>query len=162
MRNLVRVLVSVFAIVSAEAAHGGGAVDPFYGDSGVATIAVARQSQFHGAALYPPDKVVGVFYTDPSDTPLRVYRASQQGIVDASFGTGGFVDLPLPGGFGKAIAVDPNGKILVAGQDVGALWNCLPLSASRSFASGTFGSYPEGCNSALRSRVRSWPIRCFF
>src|SRR5262245_35484880 len=104
MRNPVRTVVSVLAIAVASQAYGSGGIDPFYGDSGIATVTFGNQSPFHRAVLASPNTVVGTFKAGFDDDATRVYRADLNGVIDQSFGIGGFASLPFPGSVFEGLA----------------------------------------------------------
>ena len=74
-------------------------------------------------ATQPDGKIVLVGSEDPGS--LIVVRLLADGAFDPSFGSGGKVTTPFPGagnfGEGRAVAIQPDGKIVVAGAAKGAV-----------------------------------------
>ncbi len=99
-----------------------GSADTTFGTSGLVQTSPANM-QFEGirdAVLLPDGKIlaVGTAGVGQSIKPTPVLlRYTTTGAADATFDADGMVttDLPNNGGSGDAIAVQPNGKILVAG-----------------------------------------------
>ncbi|MCC7069654.1 MAG: hypothetical protein IT523_14565 [Burkholderiales bacterium] len=97
----------------------GGALDPSFG-SGGAVISPIGSSTDHATAiaLQPDGKIVVAGYcAGASNLDFCLARYQANGILDSSFGTGGKVISPIGSADdqGYAIALQPDGKIVVAG-----------------------------------------------
>jgi uncharacterized delta-60 repeat protein len=125
--------------------HPGGTLDATFGTGGVTMTPIGRGSAAAEAvALRPDGKVVAAASTYPASTFSRVAVAQYDpnGSLDTSFGSGGVVTTPAIGPYdaqARALALQPDGKIVVAGFDSGR-----GLALDRYTASGqldpAFGS----------------------
>jgi uncharacterized delta-60 repeat protein len=98
-----------------------GSPDPGFGAGGTTTIDFgALEDLAGGAALQPDGKIVVAGYTQ-ADEDVAVARLASDGSLDPGFGTGGkrVVDFGAAT-FGNAVALQPDGRIVVAGQRTGA------------------------------------------
>ena len=95
-----------------------GQPDPSFGSGGTARIEAASYIGAYAATVQPDGKVLVAGYRSgtTSDTAM-VWRLTAGGALDEGFGVGGVAELPA-GTFNyvTAITVQPNGKILVAGN----------------------------------------------
>jgi uncharacterized delta-60 repeat protein len=130
-----------------------GSLDSTFGSGGrVITDFFAYQDQIRDVAIQPDGKIVAVGFARTSAVPLSyvaIVRYNPDGSVDQSFGSGGTVLTLPPGGFGfgNAVVVQPDGRIVVAGRsdDEGsadfALWRYNPDgTVDSSFGDGGFVS----------------------
>jgi uncharacterized delta-60 repeat protein len=98
-----------------------GNLDHGFGTDGVATTDLGGDSdQALGAALLPDNGIVAVGRTDvrgPQKTDFAVVRYLPDGTLNPNFGNGGIVTTPFAGlgAQANAVAVQPDGKIVVAG-----------------------------------------------
>ncbi len=98
-----------------------GTLDPTFGAAGKTSSSIGPNNEFaHAVAIQPDGKIVvaGETYNNSSvveDFALARYNAD--GTLDNTFGTNGFVvtDLQQSTDVVKAIAIQPDGKIVVAG-----------------------------------------------
>ena len=90
-----------------------GSFDPGFGTGGKVTTPIAGSVVRASALARQPDGKIVV--TGRQDADLIVVRYTASGSLDPSFGTGGMVttDLGGSGDEGNAVAVQPDGKILV-------------------------------------------------
>jgi uncharacterized delta-60 repeat protein len=97
----------------------GGALDTTFGAAGRATTAVGVNSSAAALALLPDGKfvVAGYSYNGPT-YDFAVARYTAGGLLDNTFGSGGKVLTDFGGttDLASAVAVQPDGKIVVAGQ----------------------------------------------
>jgi uncharacterized delta-60 repeat protein len=98
-----------------------GTVDRSFGTNGVATIDFgAGSATAQGVAIQPDGRIVvaGHAQVGPPNNDFAVARFNADGTPDASFGTAGRVTSPLTGraDLGMAVALAPDGKIVVAGR----------------------------------------------
>ena len=121
-----------------------GTLDPSFGSGGVVT----QTHGFVGAIAVQPDGKVIAAGDDAGSALVARYLAN--GSLDASFGQGGYVknNLPSPTNFAgaAAVAVQPGGKIVVAGTstpprtgNVGSEFTLLRYNANGSLDT-SFGS----------------------
>ena len=95
-----------------------GSLDASFGTGGVVTTAFGDHTDdwAFGVALQPDGKLVvaGVSWGQSEATALARYNAD--GSLDPTFGNGGLVR-SLHGGLARAVVVQPDGKLVVAGRD---------------------------------------------
>jgi uncharacterized delta-60 repeat protein len=97
-----------------------GSLDATFGSAGTTTVAFGSLANpLGGAARQPDGKIVVAGYTQDGED-VAVARLNTNGSLDATFGTGGkaTVDFGVAT-FGNAVALAPNGRIVVAGQKTG-------------------------------------------
>lgn len=95
-----------------------GQVDASFGVSGRATFAFDQPDVATSMALQPDGKIVVAGYTTSGTNPdFMVVRFNANGSVDGSFGILGVRVIDFAGGadYGNAVAVTPDGKIVVVG-----------------------------------------------
>ena len=93
-----------------------GALDPSFGNAGVVVTTLSSESDFGEAVVLQPDgKIVVV---GGSGSRVAVLRYTSSGAPDSGFGSGGVVTTAIPSGSGggNAVALQPDGKIVVAGD----------------------------------------------
>ena len=98
-----------------------GALDTGFGASGKVTTAAGFGVDYgYGVALQPDGKIVMVGdVTSGAATDFGLTRYNPDGTVDTGFGTGGKVTTDFNSGatdYGAVVAVQPDGKIVVAGR----------------------------------------------
>ncbi|RYD15746.1 MAG: hypothetical protein EOP90_07310 [Lysobacteraceae bacterium] len=121
-----------------------GAPDPAFGDDGVATITTASTSgarTLAAMALRADGRIVLAGSRGNSHGPnLVVASLDASGAPDPAFGVQGIVDLDPPEGYNgiaaRAIAVDRDGSLVVAGDGNNGMQSCCVLVA-RIHADGT-------------------------
>jgi uncharacterized delta-60 repeat protein len=97
-----------------------GALDPTFGAGGTASIDFGSLADLAaGAALQPNGKIVVAGYTQSAED-VAVARLNANGSPDTAFGVAGkaTVDFGVAT-FGNTVALQPNGRIVVAGQRTG-------------------------------------------
>ena len=132
-----------------------GDLDTAYGDGGTVTTPNPGDGfdVAYSVAAQPDGKVVAAGYTfNGNDTDFALTRYTASGALDASFGDGGVVttDVRLvTSGFGggfdyaRAVALQPDGKILVAGHGFGE--NSTDFVLARYTTSGALdASFGDG------------------
>lgn len=142
----------------AERLNPDGTVDGGFGSGGTALASALGASGIANAVAVAPDgKIVLAGAVNPSDTRIALARLNSDGSPDASFGSGGtkVVDLGLPYAAAEGVAVQADGKIVLAGREQGsahyAFFNGLVVrlnpdgSRDASFAgSGVFSYHKAG------------------
>jgi len=97
-----------------------GSLDATFGSGGTTTVAFGSLANpLGGAARRPDGKIVIAGYTQDGED-VAVARLNAGGSLDATFGAAGkaTVDFGVAT-FGNAVALAPNGRIVVAGQKTG-------------------------------------------
>ena len=122
-----------------------GALDPSFGSAGVKTISFSGESSAGGVALQSDGEILVSGFVEvsvgTSQTQLEfgVARLAANGALDTSFGDGGLQTISsfAAAGAEPALALQPDGKIILAGNEAG-----LPTSiaAVRLNANGTLDS----------------------
>jgi uncharacterized delta-60 repeat protein len=127
-RRVLRIAAaSVVAGCCAAVAHaGGGGLDPsFSGDGWVRTLAVRSPTDTYlprggeDVALQPDGKVLvtGTIIDSTSHWYFGVFRYTADGSLDRSFAGGGFAEVDVGNAeFAHAVAIQRNGRIVVAGE----------------------------------------------
>ncbi|MGZ4270889.1 MAG: hypothetical protein ACXVFT_18205 [Solirubrobacteraceae bacterium] len=97
-----------------------GSLDMGFGSAGTTTVAFGSLANPLGGAVRQPDgKIVIAGYTQDGED-VAVARLNTNGSLDATFGTGGKATIDFGAAtFGNAVALAPNGRIVVAGQKTG-------------------------------------------
>ncbi len=97
-----------------------GVLDPSFGTSGKATVAVsAGRDEGHAIALQPDGKIVaaGVNLNSPAADPVAIVRLNANGTLDATFGTGGIVqNFPIGVEDAYGLSLQSGGKIVTGGR----------------------------------------------
>jgi uncharacterized delta-60 repeat protein len=130
-----------------------GSLDTSFGESGIVKTPISPgRDYFFAAALQPDGKIVAVGRTAPlefSNESFLAVRYNPNGTLDASFGTNGIVTMNRGGS--SSVAVQPDGKIVVAAGSSVFRLNAADGSVDTSFADGGFLSYDYNltcdCNS---------------
>jgi uncharacterized delta-60 repeat protein len=97
-----------------------GALDTTFGSGGKRVIDFGGADESaYGAALQPDGKIVVAGYTQ-ADEDVAVARINANGSLDAAFGAAGKATVDFGAAtFGNAVALQPNGRVVVAGQRTG-------------------------------------------
>ena len=122
-----------------------GSLDSTFGAGGLATVA-GRDNYFYDLVVEPDGQIVAVGQSKPdpvlSGDPL-IARFDADGTLDTGFGTNGLV-MPDLDGRAAAVALQPDGKIVVGGGFFGGLTDPHDLGAIRLLVNGdrdtTFGA----------------------
>ena len=98
---------------------GDGSLDTGFGAGGKVTIDFGRDARAHTLAIQPDGKIVtGGFVNNGSSADGALTRHDANGATDGSFGVAGRVLTDFGGrNFGSALAIRPDGRIVVAGSD---------------------------------------------
>ncbi|MDB5045436.1 MAG: hypothetical protein JWQ08_1486 [Deinococcus sp.] len=121
-----------------------GSLDTTFGSGGIAVTPVgAGEDVAYAAALQPDGKliVVGSSVGGATSDDFAVLRYTRDGALDAAFGTGGkaLIDFAGKADTARAVAVQPDGKIVVVGGATNA-GNEERFGVARLTASGTLDS----------------------
>ena len=115
------VMAALIAVASTAAATPGG-LDPAYGTGGKTTVNFAADDLAFGSALQSDGSLITVGRTSGTGVhDMAVSRLTPGGAPDPAFGSGGKTTIDFAGGNDKAyaVAVAPDGTIIVAGQTSG-------------------------------------------
>jgi uncharacterized delta-60 repeat protein len=95
-----------------------GSPDMTFDGDGTATIDLGSLGDFANDAVLQPDgRIVVAGYTQAVNSPTAVARVNGNGTPDLGFGTAGKVTVDFGAAtFGNAVALQANGRIVVAGQ----------------------------------------------
>jgi uncharacterized delta-60 repeat protein len=98
-----------------------GSLDTAYGMNGTAIIDFAPLDDQAGGAVLQPDGKVVIAGSSQDSGDFAVARLNPDGSLDSGFGNGGkaLVDFGVAA-FAFALALQPNGRIVVAGQRSGS------------------------------------------
>jgi uncharacterized delta-60 repeat protein len=149
-----------------------GSLDTSFGTGGLATASFGGSNEAgREVAVLPDGHIVTVGYTFNTISQFALARFGSDGRLDGSFGTGGQVTTSFPGyqyAEGYALAVQPNGRILVTGVAF-SLGGAYRFGLARYNSDGTLdssfgtaglvttdfgGSYAEGRSVVLQSDGR--------
>ena len=98
-----------------------GALDPTFGTNGIVTTGLGgNDDKAFDAAMFPDGSFVAVGQADPAglaNTDFGLVRYTADGQLDPAFGTGGKLVSDLSGhdDAARAVAIQPDGKIIAAG-----------------------------------------------
>jgi uncharacterized delta-60 repeat protein len=98
-----------------------GSLDTTFDGDGTATIDIGPDSdRANDAVLQPDGRIVVAGYSAAVNSPTAVARVNGNGTPDLGFGDGGKVTIDFGAAtFGNAVALQANGRIVVAGQRTG-------------------------------------------
>jgi uncharacterized delta-60 repeat protein len=99
-----------------------GALDPTFGNQGKVIVSGQSARQYKAVAIQPDGKIVVVGDIDTTSFTWLVERFLPDGTPDPNFGNNGVAQLVQFGGVyevARAVALQPNGDIVVAGQGGG-------------------------------------------
>src|SRR5262245_39163322 len=122
-----------------------GALDPSFGTGGKVTTDFGGSAGVSSFALQPDGKIVAAGGAFINGSPaFALARYNSNGALDAGFGAGGKVTTGFGGRYERAtsVALQPDGKIVVAGQSVIDLFNDFLLARYNSDGAldNTFGA----------------------
>lgn len=94
-----------------------GTLDNTFGTNGVVLFDVGRHEEAYAISLQADGKIVLVGYSWEMDKNVLVLRYNSDGTLDPTFGTNGVVTTDVEHhDYGYALALQPDGKIVVAGE----------------------------------------------
>ena len=123
-----------------------GTLDAGFGVNGVVTTSVGGgNDEGWAVAVQPDDKIVVAGYSETGgDYDFAVVRYDTAGALDAGFGSGGVMTTPVGSSsdYGRALAIQPDGMILVAGWSYSGMDRILSLVryTDAGAVDGGFGS----------------------
>lgn len=135
-----------------------GTLDATFGSNGIVLLPSNNQGGFYAVSVQVDGKILTTSnsyvnnYPNPSFYFFDLRRFNVDGTLDSSFGTGGLVQTSVnPNAISFANAVQPDGKILVAGQDSGIIVMRYNTDGSldSGFGGGVVTTGPYGTGNAL-------------
>jgi uncharacterized delta-60 repeat protein len=122
-----------------------GTLDSSFGTGGQVITAVGTSDVVDGLALQPDGKIVAAGYATNATNDFAVVRYNANGTLDGTFGSGGKVTTDVTAGqvdLGNAVALQPDGKIVVVGSSFNGTDNDFAVVRYNANGSldGTFGS----------------------
>ncbi|HLL16743.1 MAG TPA: Calx-beta domain-containing protein [Pyrinomonadaceae bacterium] len=140
-----------------------GSLDTSFGTGGLVSTGFARDTDdfAYAAALQPDGKIVVAGQTGPHfsqfgggptfDTSFGIARYNADGSLDSTFGTGGLATVDFASGnnnaahdSARAVAIQPDGKIVLAGSGFFVEFKLARLNPDGSLDSGTAGDTTPG------------------
>lgn len=125
LRALLGLAVVAALLVAPAASAAPGDLDPTFGSGGSIRLLPSNEDISLRAVAVQPDLKIVMAGADSTTNSVIVVRLLPGGALDPGFGAGGIASTSFAGGFGeaRAIALQPDGKIVVAGAAKGALGN---------------------------------------
>ncbi|HEU5252069.1 MAG TPA: delta-60 repeat domain-containing protein [Solirubrobacterales bacterium] len=117
LRLLLAGIAASLALFAAPAAAAPGDLDATFGSGGSVRLLPSEENIALRAVAVQPDLKIVLAGSDSTTNSVLVVRLLANGAMDPSFGSGGQVTTSFPGSFGeaRAVALQPDGKIVVAG-----------------------------------------------
>jgi len=115
-------LLALGAFLPGAAQAAPGDLDPTFGNGGSLRFFPSNEDVFLSAVSVQPDGKAVLTGSDQTTNSWITVRLLANGSLDPSFGSGGIASLPFPAGSfggGRAVAIQPDGKIVVAGEAKG-------------------------------------------
>ena len=124
--------------------QGNGTLDASFGSAGKVSTLMGTRSQGTSVALQPDGKIVAAgACVGNGAASFCVARYLASGLLDAGFGTAGTISTPMGTvvASGRSVALQPNGKIVVAGTcgALGATSFCLVRYEANGSLDSSFG-----------------------
>ncbi len=121
----IQLLSNIFFAVTASGLFAQpGALDPAFGSAGKLTTNIGKgDDQAVSAVLQPDGKIVVAGYAyNGADYDVTVARFNADGALDEGFAQNGMVhtDIDFDNDLGRSVALQPDGKIVVAGRTSGS------------------------------------------
>ena len=105
------------AMMTVTRLHPNGSSDITFDGDGTATIDFGSLADLAGGAVLQPDGKIVVAGSTQDDEDVAIARLNANGSPDATFGAAGKATVDFGSAtFGYAVALQPNGRIVVAGQ----------------------------------------------
>ncbi len=124
-----------------------GTLDTSFGTGGIVTTDFASGGDSAlGVAIQPDGRIVAVGLGGTGLLDFVLARYNANGTLDTSFGTGGLVTTDFSPGFGRAhaVAIQGDGKIVVAGASGGGITFTVGRYNSNGSIDTTFGTAGTG------------------
>ncbi len=122
MKNILLTTLLLLSILNLATAQLAGTLDPTFGTAGITTTSIGPNNETaHAIAVQADGKIVVAGETWNNSNVVEDFalaRYNSDGSLDNTFGTNGFVvtDMQQSTDVVKAIAIQPDGKIVVAGH----------------------------------------------
>jgi uncharacterized delta-60 repeat protein len=139
---IIPVAGALLAVPPAWAATAPGSLDTSFGQGGSATVALGSNTAAVAVAVQPDGKIVTAGASTISGRNVIVaVRMLPSGALDPSFGVNGITTVSINGGAfddsGAALALEPDGKIVIAGGGRTAPLGPIGFAAVRLLPDGT-------------------------
>ncbi|HEX7331058.1 MAG TPA: post-COAP-1 domain-containing protein [Pyrinomonadaceae bacterium] len=109
--------VALWTVIAAPPPPSGGNLDPTFDGDGIVTTSVNDFDLGKDLAIQSDGKIVVIGETQSDLIDFLVTRYNPDGSLDATFGTGGKVITSFERhSFARAVAIQPDGKIVVVGE----------------------------------------------
>jgi uncharacterized delta-60 repeat protein len=130
IRTISKMIVAVVYVASFGASASPGSLDTSFGIGGVVTTTFAGGSAIiNGLAVQPDGDIVAAGYVQQGSTEHAVVaRYLANGVLDSSFGTAGITLSPTTSAFYSAIVLQPDGKIVTAGELFGPIEGSIAVT----------------------------------
>jgi uncharacterized delta-60 repeat protein len=147
--KLIFTIAAVILVLSAPVAYGQivGGLDTTFGTGGKVTTLVTYTSGANAVTLQNDGKIVAAGYGfNGTNYEFAVARYDTDGAIDTTFGLEGIDTTRIRSGnsFANAVAIEPNGKIILAGKSSDANYLTVQFALARYTSSGlpdsTFGT----------------------
>jgi uncharacterized delta-60 repeat protein len=115
-------LLTATALAAAPVASAApGDLDPSFGSGGSIRLLPSEESVALRAVAVQPDLKIALAGLNADTNSVILVRLLPRGAMDPGFGVGGQVTTSFPGGFGEAqaVALQPDGKIVIVGATKG-------------------------------------------
>jgi uncharacterized delta-60 repeat protein len=131
-------IFSILLIAAQQTAAQAGHLDPTFGQGGIVTTDFGAHTASAAAVTIQPDGKIVVFggVTSPGSTVLAVVRYNTDGSLDTGFGNAGIATvsgLTFP----SAITLQPDGKIVGVGFNIGGFGGSAGIVVVRFSSNGT-------------------------
>jgi len=145
-RMLVAAIAGGLLVVANPGWAASGDLDPSFGDGGRATAAFGAGSGGNDVVIASDGSIVVAGWIEGM---VAVMRFAPDGVLDGGFGDGGATWIPLghQGDEANAVAIEPNGKIVLAGTDSRERFVVARLTAAGAL-DPSFGG-----NGVVRTRI---------
>jgi uncharacterized delta-60 repeat protein len=145
LRHALAILPLAGALLSAPAASAAatpGSLDTSFGDGGSAIVTLGSQAAAVAVAVQPDGKIVTAGgSTISGENVIVATRMLPSGALDPSFGVDGIATVSINGGAvadsGAALALEPDGKIVIAGGGRTGPGGPIGFAAARLLPNGT-------------------------
>jgi uncharacterized delta-60 repeat protein len=147
MKNLifqpVIILLTPFFIILflASNAAAAGVLDPTFGTNGKVSTSMGGNAQASAVVVQPDGKIIvaGIVFNGATSSDAALIRLNPNGTLDTSFGTGGKVVKAFSNGQESiyAVALQPDGKIVIAGEFYSATTSSVDFLLARFTSSGS-------------------------
>jgi uncharacterized delta-60 repeat protein len=123
-----------------------GAPDPTFGNGGIVTISIGQKAVGLAIALQPDGRIVMTGNANTGTAVIGTVRLNANGTLDSTFGSGGIST--FAGDLSQAVAIEPNGDIVLGGAGASAVRLLPNGTIDQSFGKRGMAIVPLGTNDA--------------